>query len=789
MSIKATEEQLNKIFNLINYQFEIPSYQRPYAWTKDQVLELIDDLIDAFPYPLEQDNPDYFFGSIILIKEDGKPNAEVIDGQQRLTTLTLLLSVFRHLLPEGHPTINKIGKLLEDEDITGTNTLSGLQLRSQDNEFFGELIRTAGGLKKLLEKDAGLETDSQTLLRDNATVLVKELTERCPDPDHLSLESWILHLYTNLLTKCYLVVVSTSDFDTAYRIFSTINSRGLDLELNDILKSEIIGKIEKEEDKQKYTEIWDNEEKDLGREDFKDLFSHIHRIKLREKPKGNLLAEYRQKIKPQDNPTQFIDQVLKPCSDKFEVIRDQKFSCDSKEEKTQINRLFGWLNLIDNSDWLPPAIYFLVKHPDKTSNIKNFFTNFERLAAGLMIIRADINDRGRRYARVLDAIDEGAEKAIALTKELLSPQEQNQIIEILDGDLYQQTRSRLYVLKRLDSELAEGGLSPSFDAKLVTIEHVLPQNPKSDSEWCKIWQDEAREKWVHRLGNLVLLSRRKNAQAQNYDFEKKKTKYFGLKEGERNLGWDFWFSIIKTTLNKEFEVLKLLLTTLFFAHPKKNADLSKKKVTTFPLTTLVGHQNEWNEQIVNDNHQEYLCILLNLWNFQQSTIPTPPKKSKPIWKPPIKPKNGDHSNIYWHNIGGNNDKWWSYLKANNVITCGFEDKAGDEGEKILTSYRKGDTIIAYASGFGVIGWGVIKEYPTYRLIEAGSPEDVGNGNHMHRLNIEWQCVADKIEDAISAGDVLSKFDIHHPVKTSVHISDKEMAKLLIQEIENKFNRF
>lgn len=132
MTIKATEEQLNKIFNLTNYQFEIQSYQRPYAWGKDQVLELIDDLCDAFPYPLESNHPDYFFGSIILIKQEGKPNAEVIDGQQRLTTLTLLLSVFRHLLPSNHKTRYKISQLLEGEDITGTKTEYGLQLRSQD---------------------------------------------------------------------------------------------------------------------------------------------------------------------------------------------------------------------------------------------------------------------------------------------------------------------------------------------------------------------------------------------------------------------------------------------------------------------------------------------------------------------------------------------------------------------------------------------------------------------------------------------------------------------------------
>lgn len=75
------------------------------------------------------------------------------------------------------------------------------------------------------------------------------------------MESWIVYLLENILEKCYLVTVTTSDFDTAYRIFSTINTRGLDLQLNDILKAEIIGKIEGYENKEKYTQIFDFEQK------------------------------------------------------------------------------------------------------------------------------------------------------------------------------------------------------------------------------------------------------------------------------------------------------------------------------------------------------------------------------------------------------------------------------------------------------------------------------------------------------------------------------------------------
>lgn len=671
MAIKATEQRLDQIFNLANYQFEIPSYQRPYAWGKDQVLELIDDLVEAFPY-FNDENSDYFLGSVILIEKQRIPQVEVVDGQQRLTSLTLLFSVFRHLLSSDSDAHKYIDDFIEKRGIAGK--LYGLKVGKQDDTFFGDYIRTGGGIKNLLEIDAGLKTDSQNLLRDNTRVLITELTERCPE--NVLLESWILHLLEKILEKCYLVTVSTSDFETAYRIFSTINTRGLDLQLNDILKSEIIGNIEGKKEKEDYTKIWDQEESDLGRKDFEALFSHIHRIKLREKQKLGLLTEYRKKIKPQDNPTKFIDKVLKPCSDKFEVIRDQKFSCDNDQEEKQVNRLFGWLNLIDNSDWLPPAIHFLVKYPNKASDIKNFFINLERLAAGLMILRADINERGRRYAKILDAIDQSAEKAIFVTKELLSPEEQNQIIEILDGNLYLQTRSRLYVLKRLDSLLAEGGLSHSFDGKVVTIEHVLPQNPKPDSEWCQVWEDEAREKWVHRLGNLVLLSRKKNAEAQNYDFKIKIEKYFGLKKKDNDEQ--------KKDVSKD---------------KKKKEDTSK--VTTFPITVLVGHQEEWTEQIVEYNQQEYLEKLLNLWNLEQSIIPSSNIESKKL---KITKKDLIDSPDFYVNFS-EGDRAWEDWQEYGFISGGD----GKWYSKTLKNLSEGDRIFVNYCGSGYVGMGIVEK--------------------------------------------------------------------------------
>jgi hypothetical protein len=86
------------------------------------------------------------------------------------------------------------------------------------------------------------------------------------------------------------------------------------------------------------------------------------------------------------------------------------------------------------------------------------------------------------------------------------------------------------ILLRLDELLSSG--EARYDFPLITIEHVLPQTPPADSEWTDWWpSEEERIKNVHRLGNLVLLNRKQNAAAKNYDFEKKKRSYFATKNG------------------------------------------------------------------------------------------------------------------------------------------------------------------------------------------------------------------------------------------------------------------
>jgi hypothetical protein len=128
------------------------------------------------------------------------------------------------------------------------------------------------------------------------------------------------------------------------------------------------------------------------------------------------------------------------------------------------------------------------------------------------------------------AIERGDDPSAEDSPLNLTAEERQATLDWLDGRVYTYSaKLRSYILLRLDSFLA--GAGAVYKHTVTTIEHVLPQTVATGSEWDAQWSLEDREVWTNRLGNLVLLSRAKNAEAQNYDFATKKTKYFQSKSG------------------------------------------------------------------------------------------------------------------------------------------------------------------------------------------------------------------------------------------------------------------
>ena len=551
--ITATEKNLVQVFS-DNYFFEIPLYQRPYAWTDEHVEELLDDLIDAMRR--DSDAP-YFLGSIVLIKSDDNPKSEVVDGQQRLTTLTMLLCVLRDI-----SNVNNLDDFIRQagNEFKGTEDRYRLSARRRDRSFFEEHIQRMHSLEDFVQLDPATFSDSQRHMFENVGYLKREL---------LKLDDWErLKLATYVAQKCFLVVVSASDGDSARRIFSVMNNRGLDLSPTDVLKAVVLDAITDSQSQDEYAVKWESIEEELGRDDFRDLFAHIRMIYRKDKLRGSLENEFQTYVLSgltSKKAIDFVDDELEPYADAYEIV--SRASYESTEDAEKVNTLLRHLNRLDNFDWIPPAIAYFRLRKGQTGRLLEFTRNLDRLAYGLFIRRANINERIDRYAQVISAIESEDGLFEGRNPLELSPEEKTEIVDRLDGDIYSQVRLRTPLLLRLDSVVAEEGAS--YQHPIVSIEHVMPQNPGDDSQWVKWFPDEEdRKRWTHRLANLVLLSRRKNSRASNYEFERKKSEYF-----------------------------------------------QKHGTTTFALTTKVVDQSEWTPTILECRQQELIGALRKHWRL------------------------------------------------------------------------------------------------------------------------------------------------------------------------------
>ena len=510
MTIKAEEKPLGKIFS-DDYLFQIPDYQRPYAWTTEQTSELLEDLMTTM-----RENPDqtYFLGSIVLIKGPNDPPSQVVDGQQRLTTLTILFCVLRELTTvQDHSDELDTYVRARGRRLAGIPDQYRLSLRKRDRDIFKENVQLMGKLAPFVNGHSQL-TDSQNNFRENARHLWSKLSDT--NQTHLD------DLASFIIRQCYLVVVSAPDQESAYRIFTVMNDRGLNLSPTDILKADVIGGIDPER-RSEYTDTWEEIEENLGRDNFRDLFAHIRMIHVKSKARGNLTREFRDGVLKDVDGIQFLDTTLIPLADAYHAV--SRAAYESRANPDTVNRYLTYLGRIDNFDWVPPAILYFSLYPNDEDRLIQFLVDLDRLAYAMLILRCNINFRIARYSSLLHEIEADSDLQSRSSALQLSDEEKIQTIVALNGSVYLQRRVCLPLLLRLDSILAEEGAS--YEHKVLSVEHVLPQSPPEPSIWLQTFSDpDEREQFTHKLANLVLLSRRKNSKAKNFDFDRKKTEYF-----------------------------------------------------------------------------------------------------------------------------------------------------------------------------------------------------------------------------------------------------------------------
>jgi hypothetical protein len=465
--IEAHEQKIGDVFNS-TYAFEIPPYQRPYAWEEDHARELLSDLLSAMENTAAS-NGIYFLGSIVLIKLPGVPESRVIDGQQRLTTLTILLSVLRDLTTDQEARIYRRTFVFEraNQD-TGAIDRYRLLLRERDRAFFRNHMQEPDAMNNLPDPKE-LEGSAQRIA-ENARYFRAQLKAMNEDRRN--------HLVAFIIQCCYLVVVAVPTPDATRRIFTVLNARGMDLTPTDILKADLLERAGplREADLAKR---WEAVEEALGRNTFVELFGHIRMIDERDKPRSALEKWFLESFTPfKEDADRFVSDILEPIADAYALL----------DNPSEIQGLFGdeaakavrSLQRIDNKHWMPPALLRLWKRtPGDNPVVASFLLNLERLAYFLFVTRADVNARIARFASVMDEFKPRPNKPAPSQGLTLAIVERGNFLKALDGPLYLMSRVCKPVLQRLDEALSAGGAT--YD-NLVSIEHVFPQTVEPGSE-------------------------------------------------------------------------------------------------------------------------------------------------------------------------------------------------------------------------------------------------------------------------------------------------------------------
>lgn len=516
--------------------FRIPEYQRPYVWDKDQVLELLDDVMQA-----RNSNPEsqYFLGSMVLQKkdkQDGTTNYieyDLLDGQQRLTTLFLITAVVRDLTPSTNTSRLKtcyetIYQMANPDDNIPERLRVVFDIREQVKDFINEFVKTEGATNKEEDLKLKVNDNEEDISIRNMSKAILNIREFFKTN---SIDDFFPYLRSNVL----MIYVCAEDLEDAFRLFTIMNSRGVKLRNSDILKAENLGKVKDNTKRLELAKKWEETESYFA-EDFDAFLSHLRTILVKQKAAVSLLKEFEDNIY---NPKSFdrntktytsLPPLLQKGEDTFKFVDrykkhyEQLFDNDNYA-LTGSFESFNFLHLMQKGFeadfWIAPLLRYYDKY--KNSKLIDFVKALDNKFANDWLLGYSPTQRIENVNAIIQKIDDAKNEDEVLNDSILSL-DKSELLTTLQGNIYGRRAAR-YILLKLDL-LYHGHTSKMEMPDTISIEHILPQNPNDGSQWKQDFTDIQREEWTNRIGNLVLISRRKNSSQGNKEYADKKNKYF-----------------------------------------------------------------------------------------------------------------------------------------------------------------------------------------------------------------------------------------------------------------------
>ena len=513
---KQTIEEF--LLNARTKTFLIPEYQRPYSWTSEQIDTLFNDI---WEFTCNEGGSDregtYFLGSIVSYENDNREQ-EIIDGQQRITSIFLLLrAIYTKLNGVDEKTekakyfINKIEPLIwKTHKLTGKVDYSSVLLNSKvisetENEILKNILET-GEINEELDDNYSKNYNQ-----------IFNLIEEKSVENALMIYEFIYAL----LNQVIILPITADSQETALTIFSTLNDRGLPLSDADIFKAKIYNHLKDKNEKQDFIEKWKELEEDTQNisESIQQLFYYyMFYLRAKENDRNSTtpgLRKYYSANKFKKLLETNILEDLREILNIWEVIAEPKKNIENENwsKNKDILKVLNILTSYPNEFWKYPVIVYYLSHKNKENFEKSFLKFLRKLYVELLKKYIEIPTINAVKANILKLNAEiiSSDKPVFDFKSLSED-------EIKEKIKMPHRNAIRMLLKTLTYDIQDELLEKKWE-----IEHILPVKWENNYD-LRENEEVAKEKIEH-LGNKTPFEKKLNIIATNNYFSKKKSYY------------------------------------------------------------------------------------------------------------------------------------------------------------------------------------------------------------------------------------------------------------------------
>lgn len=527
--MKAGEATLQKILNT-SRQFIIPIFQRNFSWEKKQFKQLWTDIQRASKFTRERT---HFIGSIVYIDMGtpaGRPQQlMLIDGQQRLTTLSLLLCALKRYVQKNDVETNLIKtKKIDNQFLLNSDEMGDdkykLLLNAQDRETY---------IKLLEQTEFTVNTPSKRIM--NCYEYFYQQIEKCSDD--------LNSIFLGILNLSLVAISLDKDKDNPQLIFESMNSTGKDLAQSDLLRNYLLMDLSTKEQNRLYTTYWKPMEDAFGQYAYLEKFDYFIRDFLTIKQNNGRIC------KVNDVYEQFKRYYIEQNLTKEDILKEifiyAKYyaAIELDREKDKDLRMY-WrqIRMIDCHVAYP--FFLQLYHDYEQKNLaKEDFILIIKTTISYIVRRAiceiPTNSLNKTFAvfynkiNKQDYVNSVLKEYILKTAYRAFPTDYEVREKLQTKDIYH-FRLKNYLLEMLENYYHKEPIDIMRDN--YTIEHIMPQSPELNTTWQKMLGENWREVqkiYLHTLGNLTLTGY--NSEMGNKSFEEKLNGENGFKHSHLKL--------------------------------------------------------------------------------------------------------------------------------------------------------------------------------------------------------------------------------------------------------------